>query len=169
MGREGEPAPKHGSQIEMSGQTKQVKVFVRAILEYTWFVGESEAEYVDGCAPNCHQLALMRDMIACCDEDVMTIVDPITVVCKRVGDYLASASPRNAELKAEMDRCREVLDRLKLRGCDQSYLATAALETATKKYDNAIDDIAETISDEFLRNIDAIRGARRELSLLLIQ
>jgi hypothetical protein len=164
-------------QQQMSEQTKRVKielsktsrVLVRAILEYTWFVGNSDAEYVDGCAPNCDQLALMRDMIACCDEDVMTIVDPITVVCKRVGDYLASASPRNAELKAEMDRCREVLDRLKLRGCDQSYLATAALEKVTKKYDDAIDEIAETISDEFSYKIDAIRDARRKLSLLLMQ
>lgn len=153
----------------MSGQTKQVKVFVRAILEYTRFVGESEAEYVDGCAPNCHQIRLMQDMIECCDADIVGIAAPISVVCLRVLDYLASVSPRNTKLKAELDLCREVRDSLKLRGCDQIYVAISALETATKKYDNAIDDIAETISDEFLRNIDAIRGARRELSLLLIQ
>lgn len=153
----------------MSGQTKQVKVLVRAILEYTWFVGESDAEYNEECAPNCHQIRLMQDMIECCDADIVGIAAPISVVCLRVLDYLASVSPRNTKLKAEMDRCREVRDSLKLRGCDQSYAATAALEKATKKYDDAIDDIAETIGDEFLRNIDAIRGARRELSLLLIQ
>ena len=161
----------------MSEQTKRVKielsktsrVLVRAILEYTRFVGESEAEYVDGCAPNCHQIRLMQDMIECCDADIVGIAAPISVVCLRVLDYLASVSPRNTKLKAELALCREVRDSLKLRGCDQSYLATAALEKATKKYDDAIDEIAETISDEFSYKIDAIRGARRELSLLLMQ
>lgn len=162
-------------QQQMSEQTKQVKtevststkVLVRAVLDWTNFMGTREEEFVAERAPDHSEILLLMVMIEISDEQIRAIAKPIYKICVDMCAYFENIVGMRERLESDVAYFDSVLEIRVAKGIAPNAAFDCAFTSARYALSAFNYKRAHMVSDEFKRFEEEVRAARRELSKLI--